>query len=190
MRPESELISKLVAKLIGTIGSSITTNTTKGSVPPVIKKKIKSYNKGFSSPIWTHADDDILALIALADLMWDKKISLMARKDETSLQNMFGVNAVSEQATSDALYKMNLAGKDIKMLKKQCEVMPTIANTVVAKAIILGIANISQISFDKMGANEVKMRCDKNIKTINKILKMFDTVIPINERILLFHTTH
>lgn len=188
MRPETELIWKLVGKLIDEAGSQLTADTTEGKVPRAIANRLKQYEaKGFAGPLWINADHDILVMIAMSDLMWENRIRPLANKDEDDLQAELGVSALSRAATTVALTRMRDESKNLKVLQTQCETLPTIALAVVAKSAMAGPANASQVAFDKMGADQVRKNCDRNKQHVTAILQKLQRVIPVTEQTLRVH---
>lgn len=191
MRPETQTIWRLVGKLIDSATPHVTTNTSKGRAPKPVADKIRTYTRsGFAAPIWTHADHDILVMMAMADLMWENRISPLKGKDETALQVELGVNALSERATVEALSQMNDALGHLKLLRDQCAAMPPLATAIVGKSAMLGPANASQVGFDRMGAEELKKRCQRNTREIERILPRLRKIVSMNEEVLRAHRRH
>ena len=62
----TNLILKLTGELIDKVGSSKTSNITQGKLPPEIQRKVDSYNS--YANLWSNADKDLLALLAVVDL--------------------------------------------------------------------------------------------------------------------------
>jgi hypothetical protein len=180
MTPETVLILKLTGQLIGKIGSSKRSNTTQGKLPPEIERKVKSYDR--VTNLWSYADGDLLALLALVDLMWEKSIQPLSRKDENQLQLDLGVNALSRSATQTALSRMKDAKKQLELLKLKNDAIMDLAKVVAGRSLLGGVANASQITLDKLGCEEVRKRGTANIKALDPILKRLDSIIAVTEQ--------
>jgi hypothetical protein len=185
MRPETAEIWKLAGKLIEEVGSQKTSNTTQGSVPKAVADKVRSFRRdGFGSPIWTNADFDILAMVAMAELLWENRLEPLRRLDETELQEAMGANVFSKADTQNALARMRKEMDDMKVIHAQCEALPGLALAVLARTALGGPVNASQISFDKLGAEQVRKKCERNRKTATELIGKLGKVIPLNEQAL------
>jgi hypothetical protein len=188
MRPETSLILQLLGELIGTAGGEVVVNTTEGKVPAKIAKRIERFSsKGFSSPMWTHADYDLQVLIAVLDIMWEERIQPLVGKDEVGLQLMFGTSATLGPASASALMTMQRQQSHMLTLKKQCEAMPAVAQLIAKKSWLGGPANVSQVTFDQTGADEVRRLCDRNKREIDVILQKLTRIIPMAQRLHELH---
>jgi hypothetical protein len=187
MRPETELIWRLVGKLIDEGTWQLTSVTTQGKQPRTIANRIKRYDaEGFDAR-WTFADDEILVLNAMSDLMWESRIELLADKDEEVLQVELGVNLLSRAATAAALTRMRTEEKDLKALQTQCEALPPLALAMVFKSTMAAPADASQVALNRMGADRVRTNCNRNKAGIGDILQKLQRVIPVTEQWLRVH---
>lgn len=182
MKGETQLILKLVGELLGKLGDKTRSGTLKGKLPPEIKRRVDSYNS-FSN-LWSNGDDDILALVALADLMAEKSIKPLKHMNEDKLQLHYGVNSLSEAETRAAVERMKADRDALHTMKLKCEAMRPLATTLAARALMGGPANASQITFDRLAAAQVKKVCDQNERAIKPILSRLDAVIEVNQKVL------
>ena len=187
MTSETVLILKLCGKLIDEIRNKSTNNVTKGKLPPDVRRKVDSYN--ITMHPWSMADGDILALVAVAELMWERGIAALDRKDENALQMEFGVNSLSKEATRLALSRMQEATKQVEGMRAQCEAMPALAKVIAGKSLLGGPANASQIAFDKMAAERVAKQCKTNLDALDRILRRLKAVTSVTEETVRVHQT-
>ena len=180
-----DLIAKLAAKLLDELGAKSRTGVSKGEWPPEIKKRVDSYN--MFKKVWSAADDDILALVAVGELMWEKAILPVKTKNEERLQLDYGVNVFLKGATQIALAAMKKDRDALRTMKLKCEAMRPLADALAARALMGGPMNASQIQFDRLGATEVKRVCRQNEQALGPILSRFDSIIEINEKVLDAH---
>ena len=184
----TNLILKLTGELIDKVGSSKTSNITQGKLPPEIQRKVDSYNS--YANLWSNADNDLLALLAVVDLMWEKLIQILSRKNENQLQADFGVNVLSAAATRSALPRMRERKKQLELLRLKNEAIVDLAKVVAGRSLLGGPANASQITFDKLGYDKVRERTTSNIKALDSILKKLETIIPVTEHTAQAHGIH
>lgn len=182
MTAETQLIVKLVGELLGKLGGKTRSGTLKGKLPPRIQKRVDSYN--MFNKLWANGDDDILALVAMGELMWEKSIRPVRAKDEERLQLDYGVNSLSEPATRAAVARMKADRKAFETLKLKCEAMRPLATALAGRSLMGGPANASQITFDRLAAAQVKKVCDQNERALKPLLARMDAIIEVNEKVL------
>lgn len=173
-------IYKLIGEVISKVGGHTIGKMTKIKYPPEIAKRIRSYIS-FSN-VWHNANDDLLALLAVSELIWEKLLQPVNRKDENKLLFESGVNAASIPATQTALKRMAETKKQFEKTRKKCEAISPLASAISKKSWLGGPANASQIKFDKMGCDMVQKQCTKNIKAIDRfIIKLNNTLSLIRD---------
>lgn len=185
MNPETTVILKLTGQLIDKLGSKMTSNTMKGKLPPEIQRKVDSY-ASFRN-VWSNADQDLLALLALVELMWEKVIQPLSRKSHNQLQLDFGANVLDRSATTAALKRMEDTKRQLQLLKTKSEAIMGLAKAVAGRSLLGGVGNASQIAFDKLGHDKVRQRVTANIKALDSILEKLGPIIAVTEETARVH---
>jgi len=96
-----KILLALAGKLMDELGGKARSNTTAKHLPEKIKKKVNGYSRQNSLLGW--ADKDILALLAMTELIWEEALRPLASKSHEGLQLHLGVNALSRRSTQAAL---------------------------------------------------------------------------------------
>jgi len=185
MRPQTQVICELIGNLIEE-GGPILIDHVKSQPKGELERKIRSYGQRPFEILWTNANEDLVALIAISDLMYEHSIRRLSRMDEEAMQLELGVDALSGSAMSVAVQAMQKEKKRMQQLRKQCDALLVMSKTLVAKSWFFEFLS-SQPHFDEMARQELNRRCDTNKQAIDRILKVLDTVLPLNERILREH---
>ncbi|MEZ4808092.1 MAG: hypothetical protein R2815_11575 [Flavobacteriales bacterium] len=175
----------MIGELISA-GGPMVIDKVKGKPSGDLERKIRSYSSRPFENIWTNANDDLVALIAISELMYERRIVPLSRMDEERMQIHFGVNAFSALATNQAVTAMREEKQRMSQLPDQCDALIALGKTLVAKSFFFEFFS-SQPHFDEMARQELNKRCDTNKEAIDRILKVLNTILPLNERILQEH---
>lgn len=179
--------AKLLKDVLSKLGSKYSQNTTAGKVPAPIERRVKSISGLYSGPLFA-ADHDILVMCALAELIDEERIRPLRNKDENQLQLDFGVNwtpwAGNSPAQSRAvLLKMQDTRQVLEALKAQCEIMPTLAQTIIAKSLMLR-NTISEMQCNRAAQLKLINQCQRNKQAIENILQRLNNIILMSEQIV------
>lgn len=179
MRPEITIILNLAGKLINEIGKTARSNTAANQLPPKVKRKVESYRT--LPNVWSWADKDVLALLAIAELIWEEALRPIAGKSHVQLQLHLGVNALSKTATQVALRRAVELKKEMEALRAKNAVLPDLVKVVAARSLLGGPLNASQIALDKAGAMQVGKQAAKNSAAINGILTKLVPILAVTQ---------
>src|SRR5262249_50747680 len=149
------------AEVLKTIGRSAVDKLTKMTLPTEVENKIRSYKRFENN--WASADDRLLALIAVADLM-GTTLETVSRQDENELLAGFGVDVFSSTSTEDALIKMQDFRKDLDIFQLKMDAMRDLGRILSKRSVVTDFFNASQILLDESAYDELEWRCKLNVK--------------------------
>jgi uncharacterized protein YjiS (DUF1127 family) len=186
MTPQ-KVIFRLAKELAEKVRDATTKETLQGALPPEVKKLVDTWSGYGSGKLWAQGDKDLVALVAVAWLLYRDEVAPLSRLSATRLQIEYGANVFSPPATRAALRRMREARRRLVQVRSRFELLVDAGKILAARPYLGGPANASQIALDGGAYTELSKRCDGYRGTVDRIVERLDTAIEINEDLTRAH---
>jgi len=175
---------ELIGDLMGAAGEKIS-DLTRVKVGGAVARKVKAYNsQGWLRPIWTNADENLVTLIAVADVLHELGIAPLRGMNEERMLDYFKYNYLSDAEVQASLYAMYVEQQLLRDMRALCGSLPILANALVSTGFFAALADRftdlfsgSQQAFNGAARAELKRLCDRNIRELDAILPILDECV-------------
>lgn len=174
---DTSYLYELVGELKDAGGAQLS-ELTKLEGAGAVARKVKSYHsKGWLKEIWTNADENLVTLIAIADVIHDMRIAPLSQMNMERMLSFFEYEFLSDRRARAALHAMNVELKLIQDMRDLTDLLPALANALVSTGFFADLFNFSQNAFNERARFELSLRCERNKRQIAGIVPVLEACI-------------
>ncbi len=174
---DTSYLYQLVADVMGASSKQAMDLVKLKPAGPVARMVARYNSKGWQRELWTRADEHLVALIAVADVIHEMRIQPLSTSNEERLLELHGYNFLNDDEIRSSLRSMVQERDLLRELRSLSSSLPTMGKALASMGFFADLFGMSENTINAAAVFELQRRSDRNVRGIDAVMPILDRCI-------------